>query len=831
MKPTQAQFWDVWDSFWHKDEQIPQSKVENLSTDLQGKAEQAALQAHLADANAHPHGHVITDIQGLVLALDGKSDNGHTHDINDIDGLAGALEANGPTTDEWVDLETEQNITAIKNFLAGLTARGNVNFDLQNGQIAISTGDDGTASNNALTIANLVGGGFSVQKRGSTTIIAKGDSVTGYFILRGVDNALNTVFEVRAGGRTKGGDAVNNDEFTTLQQVNTLMATAGFKEVTFADIAARDAFDVPSLPFQAFVEDDGDGNWALYKATTTGVGATYIKISDPDLLNAVMTGSQIASAYENYSDVERFTTTLLNKLNDLPDSILGDVDEEANTLEKLYALLTQGYVTIGTEQVITGLKKFPSNGFRFVPDGGMGRKEVIIRSVSNSGPEVVQNVPILYINSNYDLAMTKGDLNGRGWKQTTNNTAFREYTWQDKDGIVAFLDDLDTPEDIVTKLSSIEDEADKLPGSAIQSSPYNPDHFEYDPVTGAFQVKKESTPAPGAKGFMSAEDIYAYEQANPRGSNFWDLSNLREARYTMDFTGRKGVVTGSSIIIIGSGGSSGNKGVVSFDLRHFTEFTTGWFDNYAIETAKGTTIIAGRESGAGTYMCKRSTDDGRNWNNITLPADSLPYDITSDGEGNWVIACRTTTAAAPNVLYSSDDGLTWAAGTVSDETLEYMGVICVDGQFLLFASLGTDKYQHSTNGGQTFAAATATGNSGHYPAFGIAHKGDMYISSNASGSHNRLLRSTDKGATLSGLSNGFDDVAIKSIASVGDYLYVASQGDGRLFRSKTGDTGDWEELTTGLANEITFITGGILHDTPIVIIGTGTAGERILINI
>lgn len=514
----------------------------------------------------------------------------------------------------------------------------------------------------------------------------------------------------------------------------------------------------------------------------------------------------------------------------LVNALKGAVPTEGDTLEKLYNLLTSGYVTLATEQEITGLKKFPANGYRFLPDGGLGRKEVIMRSVSNSGAETVQNVPVFYFNSNYDIAMTKGSLDGSGWKFVMNPTAFRAWTWKDEDGTVAFLADI-APAKIVEYLTSITVEEEKLPASAVQSSPYNPDHFEYDPVTGAFQVVTNSVPAPGAKGFMTAEDFHAYEEANPRGSNFWDLSNLREARYTMDFTGRKGVVTGSSIIIIGSGGSSGNKGVVSFDLRHFTEFTTGWFDNYAIETAKGTTIIAGRDAGGGTYMCKRSTDDGRNWTNITLPADSLPYDIASDGDGNWVIACRTTTAAAPNVLYSSDDGLTWAAGTVSDETLEYMGVICVDGQFLVYASLGTDKYQHSTNGGQTFASATATGDSGHFPAFGIAHKGDMYISSNASGSHNRLLRSTDKGATLAGLSNGFDDVAIKSIASVGDYLYVASQGDGRLFRSKTGDTGDWEELTTGLANEITFITGGILHDTPIVIIGTGTAGERILINI
>lgn len=60
----------------------------------------------------------------------------------------------------------------------------------------------------------------------------------------------------------------------------------GFNEQNFATIAERDAHNVETLPFQAFVSDDGDGKWALYRATSTGVGAAYIKISDSDLLSA-----------------------------------------------------------------------------------------------------------------------------------------------------------------------------------------------------------------------------------------------------------------------------------------------------------------------------------------------------------------------------------------------------------------------------------------------------------------------------------------------------------------------------------------------------------------
>jgi hypothetical protein len=90
---------------------------------------------------------------------------------------------------------------------------------------------------------------------------------------------------------------------------------AGLVEKQFNTIALRNAYNVPRLPFQAFVSDDGDGKWAVYRATTTGVNATYIKTSDPDLLNAALSASAIKAAYESNPDTYAFTNALLTKLN------------------------------------------------------------------------------------------------------------------------------------------------------------------------------------------------------------------------------------------------------------------------------------------------------------------------------------------------------------------------------------------------------------------------------------------------------------------------------------------------------------------------------------
>jgi hypothetical protein len=60
-KPTQRQFWDSWQSFWHKDEAIPQSSINNLVSTLDTKADKSTLK-ELTDSLTTPISSTLQDV-------------------------------------------------------------------------------------------------------------------------------------------------------------------------------------------------------------------------------------------------------------------------------------------------------------------------------------------------------------------------------------------------------------------------------------------------------------------------------------------------------------------------------------------------------------------------------------------------------------------------------------------------------------------------------------------------------------------------------------------------------------------------------------------------
>ena len=76
LKPTQDQFWNWIDSFWHKDELIPQKNIQDLETTLSGKADadQLANKAN-ADATGLTQEHVDAWSTKLKTLSDAPKDN------------------------------------------------------------------------------------------------------------------------------------------------------------------------------------------------------------------------------------------------------------------------------------------------------------------------------------------------------------------------------------------------------------------------------------------------------------------------------------------------------------------------------------------------------------------------------------------------------------------------------------------------------------------------------------------------------------------------------------------------------------------------------------
>lgn len=53
LKPTQQQFWDTWDSFFHKEEGIATTYINGLDSLLNTKADKIPFEHHLTDEEAH----------------------------------------------------------------------------------------------------------------------------------------------------------------------------------------------------------------------------------------------------------------------------------------------------------------------------------------------------------------------------------------------------------------------------------------------------------------------------------------------------------------------------------------------------------------------------------------------------------------------------------------------------------------------------------------------------------------------------------------------------------------------------------------------------------
>ena len=111
-----------------------------------------------------------------------------------------------------------------------------------------------------------------------------------------------------------------NDNFTELYNA----LTGVNAQTTVADLTERNNLPIDKVGIQVFVTDDGDGKWALYRANQVGTSSNFTKLSDPDLLNAVMSNAAIKAAYESNADTYALTNELIMrwdaKQDEVPDA-------------------------------------------------------------------------------------------------------------------------------------------------------------------------------------------------------------------------------------------------------------------------------------------------------------------------------------------------------------------------------------------------------------------------------------------------------------------------------------------------------------------------------
>ena len=185
-KPTQDQFWSWQDSYWHKDEIIPQENIQNLSTTLSSKADADQL-ANKANADASG----MTDLQAQAWAtllkphLPTSSTPIDTYTKNEINEKLGKItfrtivDDNGstyvPQPISFLPLGSDPNTNIGSpngelgmlnwnmywgNYNKGNTGRFNLLFGVNN-----STSNDG--SNNTI----LGHYAFNVSKKGNDNVI------------------------------------------------------------------------------------------------------------------------------------------------------------------------------------------------------------------------------------------------------------------------------------------------------------------------------------------------------------------------------------------------------------------------------------------------------------------------------------------------------------------------------------------------------------------------------------------------------------------------------------------------------------------------------------
>lgn len=162
LKPTQNQFWDTWDSFWHKSEQIPISKIDGVMN-IYNSINECALDNDVV----HKLGNLNETVTGLKKFQDLAVQQGLTFLI--AENIIGKIEASGSQFD-FIDDEQKPIFRAS---IRGFTLVKNGLYECNFSHFAISENRNYLLPNKSGTLAleNTVNGSFITSDKKTVTVV------------------------------------------------------------------------------------------------------------------------------------------------------------------------------------------------------------------------------------------------------------------------------------------------------------------------------------------------------------------------------------------------------------------------------------------------------------------------------------------------------------------------------------------------------------------------------------------------------------------------------------------------------------------------------------
>ncbi len=432
-KPTQVQFWTSWQSFWHKDEIIPQSSINNLTNTLNAKVEKSEFEAHKADEVAHATLFGVKEDKAKKGVPNGYAPlNSFTKLANQYLDIVNDLVTGGSTS--ILSAEQGKLLQNKINDINTLLTSDNVNLDTV--QKIVDTIETIQASLSTILVNDLTSGGTTkalTAEMGKLLQINKVDKVTGERLIN-----ANEIIKVFNQSGTNTGDETTTTikdklGITKLSGVNT-----GDQDLTGLEVKSNKntangyaglgsdgkliSSQLPSITIcDTFISSSQTGMLALTAETgditvRTDLNKSFIlKGTDPKVLadwqelltptSAVTTvfgrnGAITAQTGDYSADqinetaTRKFQTTTQNAHNDATSPIQGQLDNKQTTLISGatiktingVSLLGSGDVAISSGTTITGssnkLTKFNST-----------RNNIINSNITDTGTLVTIDTP------------------------------------------------------------------------------------------------------------------------------------------------------------------------------------------------------------------------------------------------------------------------------------------------------------------------------------------------------------------------------------------------------------------------------------------------------